>query len=247
MKYLKNILLFALMLIVSNIFGQQITNNNNSRSIEVLGYAEEEVVPDEIYVRLVLKEYFEGRIRITMKEQEETLIKAIQSMGYELENIRMTNSKSSYTKILWQSKEAISINTYVLKLSTAEEVKILVEKVKDMSVFSFEILSRTSSQLEKIKENVRAKAIQNAIDKADNMLKVLGETRGKVIIITESPYPVATAIPTSVYYSKQDLGRQPGRSISSVYDSNSSYNMDKVVEFDPITVTASIYVKFEIK
>ena len=45
----------------------------NKAHIDVTGTAETEVVPDEIYVAIVIRERYEGREKISIESQEEKL------------------------------------------------------------------------------------------------------------------------------------------------------------------------------
>lgn len=238
MRNFRFILILGLLVSFSFVFGQQ-TNKPEKRYIEVSGNVEKEVSPDEIYLRVVLKEYFEGRSKITIKEQEETLINVLKSMGYDIKNIHLQDANTSYTKILWKSDNAVAINTYIIKLSTAEEVKVLLEGIKDLKVYSIDIVKTNYSKLEQLKEEMRTEAIIKAKEKAEKLLATLGDTLGQTLIITETPkplYPERTTIDGVLVGNS----RYKFCSINSI-------NNDNTIEFEPIKISISIYVKFEIK
>lgn len=238
MRNFRFILILGLLISFSFVFGQQ-TNQPDKRYIEVSGNVEKEVSPDEIYLRVVLKEYFEGRSKITIKEQEETMINVLKSMGYDIKNIHLQDANTSYTKILWKSDNAVAINTYIIKLSTAEEVKVLLEGIKDLKVYSIDIVKTNYSKLEQIKEEMRTEAIIKAKEKAEKLLATLGDTLGQTLIITETPkplYPERTTIDGVLVGNS----RYKFCSINSI-------NNDNTIEFEPIKISISIYVKFEIK
>lgn len=238
MRNFRFILILGILISFSFVFGQQ-TNQPEKRYIEVSGNVEKEVSPDEIYLRVVLKEYFEGRSKITIKEQEETMINVLKSMGYDIKNIHLQDANTSYTKILWKSDNAVAINTYIIKLSTAEEVKVLLEGIKDLKVYSIDIVKTNYSKFEQLKEEMRTEAIIKAKEKAEKLLATLGDTLGQTLIITETPkplYPERTTIDGVLVGNS----RYKFCSINSI-------NNDNTIEFEPIKISISIYVKFEIK
>jgi uncharacterized protein YggE len=241
MRNFRFILILGILISFSFVFGQQ-TNQPEKRYIEVSGNVEKEVSPDEIYLRVVLKEYFEGRSKITIKEQEETMINVLKSMGYDIKNIHLQDANTSYTKILWKSDNAVAINTYIIKLSTAEEVKVLLEGIKDLKVYSIDIVKTNYSKFEQLKEEMRTEAIIKAKEKAEKLLTTLGDTLGQTLIITESYNPNYTVTGYG-YGNGVSLQRSAGRNIAS----DRSYSYDQAIEFEPIKISISIYVKFEIK
>jgi len=237
MRNFRHILVLGLLVSLTSVFSQQ-SNQPEQRYIEVTGTVEKEVTPDEIYVRVILKEYYEGRAKVTIKEQEETMINVLKTMGYDIKNIHLKDANTSYTKILWKSDNAVAINTYIIKLSTEEEVKVLLEGIKELKVYSIDIVKTSYSKLEQLKEDMRTEAILNAKDKAEKLLAPLGNSLGKVLIVTETPYP---------YYSTYSVDGVQVRSTKYSFYSNAQSNYDQAIEFEPIKINISIYVKFEIK
>src|SRR3954468_20663177 len=68
------------------------------RRIEVNGVAEKEVTPDIINVTISLKEYLDGKTKITISQLEQQLQKAVLAAGIAKDDFRI-NNLSSYNYI----------------------------------------------------------------------------------------------------------------------------------------------------
>ena len=79
---------------------QQIQNDRPY--IEVNGIAEKEVIPDMIYINIVIEERFSGG-KVTIEDQEKQLKEALQSLGID------SNEKYRIKAlVLWNHKPATS-------------------------------------------------------------------------------------------------------------------------------------------
>lgn len=56
-------------------------NKINLKTIEVIGEAEQEIIPDEIYLQIILKEYKKGGRKVKMNKLESELISAVEELG----------------------------------------------------------------------------------------------------------------------------------------------------------------------
>ena len=78
----KIIMLPLLMIIVLSSFAQNTVANPYPRTITVNGSAELEIVPDEIYVQVVLKEYEKkGSGKISIDKIRQDFLTAVRSLG----------------------------------------------------------------------------------------------------------------------------------------------------------------------
>jgi len=82
---MKKLLIVSLLLGWITLKGQNLSPNlNDSPFIEVVGVAEKEIVPDEIYISIVIKEHNEGKENVTIEQQEITLKAALTDIGIPL-------------------------------------------------------------------------------------------------------------------------------------------------------------------
>ncbi|PKP46668.1 MAG: hypothetical protein CVT95_06675 [Bacteroidetes bacterium HGW-Bacteroidetes-12] len=67
MKTLKTMTIFLLLTATFTVFGQTTTDSEvEKRYIEVTGTAEKEIIPDEIYISITIRERHEGKEKITI-------------------------------------------------------------------------------------------------------------------------------------------------------------------------------------
>lgn len=81
----------AIVLLLSSIvsFGQ--SNDAKRRTIEVKGSSEMEITPNEIFVRITLKEYKKGGDKIGLDQLESELINAIKKLKMDEDKLRAEN------------------------------------------------------------------------------------------------------------------------------------------------------------
>ncbi|MFN5843467.1 MAG: SIMPL domain-containing protein, partial [Bacteroidota bacterium] len=109
------------------------TKSDNQPYIEVNGTAEKEVVPDEIFISITLREKYVDKTKITIDIQEESLINALKNIGIDLSNLYLSDANADYVKVYWQKKDVLTRKDYTLKVSNATAVGnvfIELDKIK---------------------------------------------------------------------------------------------------------------------
>lgn len=109
MNRLKQLLTIAFLLITVLTFGQTSnTNFEESPYIEVIGTAEKEVIPDEIYIGIIIHEKYVNKVKVTIDEQEDKLKSAIVLLGIELTNLYLSDANADFVKIHWLKKGVLT-------------------------------------------------------------------------------------------------------------------------------------------
>lgn len=94
-------------------------SKENSNYIEVQGRAEEEVVPDEIYLRIVIDE---KEFKTSLDAVEKEMIKKLSAIGIDVEkDLEVQNIFSSLQKRFLKSDNVVATKTYVLKVGSAAQ------------------------------------------------------------------------------------------------------------------------------
>ncbi len=229
MKYL--LLLRLILISNSSLWSQIKTIENEKPYIEVNGTAEMDVTPDEIFIKIILKERQEGKTKITLTEQETNLKKAISSLGINLENLTLNDANADYSRIKWTSKDVVTRNEYVLKVSSADMVNKVYKKFAEIKVFDAYIYKISHSKIQEFRKEVRIKAIQLAKEKADYLLQAIGYQRGFPLVIREV---------VNNYISNNIVSNT---TLSSNYREK---NQRPSLQFQKLNIKISIYAKFEI-
>ncbi len=206
--------------------------------IEVVGKAEKEIMPDEIYVKITLKEKTESREKITIEQQEEKLKKAVLNANIDLKNLAISDVNSNYIKVRWNTKDVMTQKEYMLKTSTPQQLRLLFTELNKVEVKEAEIDHVSHSKIDSLTKAVRIDAIKAAKDKAGYLLTAINEKVGNCILVQESNpqlYVNENALSNNSYSSY---------SFNSV---NVSENIIQDIGFQKISIEYSIYCKFEIK
>ncbi|MFO7867797.1 MAG: SIMPL domain-containing protein [Bacteroidales bacterium] len=213
-------------------FSQIITQDNKVLPvIEVHGTAKKEIVPNEIFIHIAIKERNEGRNQVTVEEQEKKLKQKVQKLGISLDNLFLSDAQANYTSVSWFRKGVISETFYVLKVTNADKVSRVFEMLHSIHINDARVSHVSHSDIEMLEQEVRIEAIKSAKAKADYLLEAIGEKTGKALNVRENdnvrPYPQRNVM-YAQYSAKQEPENQP-------------------LEYKKITISSSIYVQFRIE
>lgn len=238
MRSISNLIMIALMVFSLNTFGQiDGACPEEKPYIEVNGIAEIEVVPDEIYISIILAERYENKEKITIEEQEEKMKSAIKSLGIDLKNLYLTDVNADYLKVSWQKKDVLTKKDYVLKVADANSAGKVFMELDKLAIRDASISKVKHSKIDSLKREVRIMAIKAAKEKADYLLEAIGEQTGKAQIVRENQFVSYDAVSNSKlggYVSYIDGVRVRGTAENDIV-------------FQKIKVQSDVYVKFLIK
>lgn len=243
MNKIKQLLTMAFLLTTILTFGQTNTPKTEEQPyIEVTGTAEKEVIPDEIYIGIIIREKYVNKVKVTIEEQEEKLKTAVRSLGIDLTNLYLSDANADYVKIRWQKKDVLTKKDYTLKVSNATTVGQVFQELEKLEITDAFISRVSHSKLDSLRKEVKIMAIKAAKDKADYLLAAIGEQTGKPLIIKE--YEI---LPLS---NVSGVNIRGGRTDGSLYYVDGVKVRDKEddeIQFQKIRLQTSIYVKFLIK
>jgi uncharacterized protein YggE len=236
---MKHILILGNFLIALNGFGQtNAINTNEPPFIEVNGTAEKEVIPDEIYIDIIIREKMVNREKVTIEAQEEILKNAVKALGINLANLYLSDANADYVKVRWQKKEVLTKKDYTLRVSNATTVGQVFMELEKLEITDAYISKVNHSKMDSLRKEVKILAIKAAKDKADYLLTAIGEQTGKPLIIREED------ILTNQGYS--NVSRGVSTENAGYYERNKDKDGNEI-QFQKIKIKASIYVKFSIK
>lgn len=243
MNQITSLFTAILLFLTLNSFGQTSNSDDIIPTIEVIGSAEKNLLPDEIYIAITLRERENGKDKIKIDQQEKDLKEGLKSIGVSLENLTLSDANANYVQVKWSKKDVITKIEYILKVSNAMMVGMVFEKLDELKITDAEISKVSHSKIEDFKKEVRIMAITAAKEKADYLLKAIGQQTGKAIKVNE-----------------QNLGSRLEDSNLNIRGSRSAGNIvyidgvqkmsvdsNKIIQFEKIKLQSAIYVKFEIK
>lgn len=215
------LLLFA---IVSQIGFAQ--NLQTSPFIEVVGTAEKEIVPNEIFVSITLNEQVEGKTKSSIEEQEKKLFEELKKQSISLDKLTFENASASELRIRKKTNNLINQKKYVLKLSSLEEVNHAMNAFDDAKIKAFYIEEMTHTNIEDFRKEVKILVLKAAKDKAKYLLESINQNVGSALEIVEvSDYNTINAR-SNVAIPKE---------------------IENEIGLKPIVIKFSLKAKFEIK
>jgi uncharacterized protein len=109
----------------------------------------------------------------------------LKEAGIDRKRLELADAGSSIGKIGRRDKDAFREKTYQIKLTSAPELEKFLEKLQPVKVDKADIVRVTHSDLDKIKLELKVKALQAAKSKADYLLKSIGAEVGKPLMVRD--------------------------------------------------------------
>ena len=153
--------------------------------IEVTGQAEMEVVPNEIYLQILVNEKdFKGKQEV--QQIEKSMIQKLTDIGIDVsKQLAIKDMASNFQKYWLRGAEANSIKEYQLKLADAKTAGQAIQELESLGLSNISIEKVDHSEIEKFKTEVKINAIKAAKEKAVALTNAIGQDVGKAIYIQE--------------------------------------------------------------
>ncbi|MDQ3046032.1 MAG: SIMPL domain-containing protein [Bacteroidota bacterium] len=185
-------------------------------SIQVVGTAEMEIVPDEIFMSVTLKEYIKDKKKYNIEELEKNLVNFLEKTTQtDKKDVKMDNMSAHmiYMKRKKNKDEQIT-KSYDVKFLNSKQVYLLYSVMDSLGISGAYVSRYSHSKMDEYKKQIKINAIKAAKEKASYLLEAIGEKAGKAISISESSGLVSVNDGT--------LNRYAGNSYSNISQSYSS-------------------------
>lgn len=185
-------LLFTFCIAVSSVLALQAQTAPviQERIISLTGTSELEIVPDEIYVSVTLREFTKDKRKYTIEELEKVFLHFVETTTTTPRaDVKMDNADARIIAMKRREKDAVINKTYEVKYKNNEQVLMLFSAADSLNLSYVNIRRYSHSKIEEYKRDVRVQAVANAKEKATYMLAALNQKPGKVLTLTETiPY-----------------------------------------------------------
>lgn len=242
MKHLKNIKILFIMVVMiftTNIFGQTKIDNEEKPYIEVTGFAEQEVIPDEIFINIILREKYINKEKMTIENLEGKLKQYLKEIGVDNSNLYLSDANADYVKVKWWSTDVITKKDYTLKVSNATMVGQVFMQLEKLEITDAYILKVNHSKQDSLNKEVRISAIKSAKSQADYLLAAIGENTGNPLIIKEQE----RITPSSGINFRENRSSGIVYYVDGVKKRENNENNEEI-QFKKIKIVSYIYVKF---
>ena len=211
-------------------------------NIEVAGFAEMEVVPDEIYFSISLREYYTDeknqKDKVNISTLEKQLIKAVADAGLPKESLSISGVGGYQNYVDKKKKPATFLENkqYELKVASPEKLDGILSKVESRGVQYANVARVDHSKKEEFKKQVKIDALKAAKTKAEYLVASLDQKLGKVLEIKELDENLYFPQPV---FAKANVRAFAAESADAVADSD--------VQYQKIKISYRMQAAFEIK
>lgn len=179
--------LFILAALITLSFGTFAQSIDTRRKIEVVGLSEQEVTPDIINVTISLKEYLNGKTKVTIEQLEKQLEKAVAEAGIAKTDFTVNNLSSyNYEYQKKKNPDFLASKQYGIRFADLNKFNNIISKLDPKGIQSTSIDSYDYSKINQLKNELKLKALLSAREKANYLVTGLGEKLGPVLHIMES-------------------------------------------------------------
>ncbi|SMO44444.1 hypothetical protein SAMN06265379_101851 [Saccharicrinis carchari] len=164
---------------------QGVKNFIDQPYIEVTGSSKIEIVPDEIYISIEIKED-DSKGKKEVEQLEKKMISALSSMGVDVKRDLSILDFSSDFKEYWYKKSSIrNDKKYQLIVNSGQMAGQVYYQLEKIGISNLAILKTDHSKIEAFRQEVKVKAIKAAQQKARSMAEAIGQTIGKALYVQE--------------------------------------------------------------
>jgi uncharacterized protein YggE len=206
--------------------------------IETSASAEALVVPDRIYLTIILTEK-DTKGKLSVEELEKKMIDKLAATGIDLSSqLEVSDLSSDYKKYALKRKDILKAKAYSLLVYDAKTaMKVLVELEKeDISNISLE--KTEYSQIESLKLELKTKAVYKAKKNALAMSEIIGQKVGNAIYISD--------LRNKTFNTDALEGRLAGVVVSG-YGVKKFDSEDIDIEICKIKIEVEVNVKFKLE
>lgn len=177
--------------LITGATAQNFPNAVKQKTINVSGMAEMEVVPDEIFVQVELREYKKNTGKVDIESIKSRFIKSVMGLGISDTNISVQGYSGWDGNYWWyrrnkkKNPDMMASITYWVKLNSTQKMDELVEKMDDEATQNFFIAKVSHSRMTDFKKQLKVQAVKAAKEKAGYLAAAIGENVGEALTINE--------------------------------------------------------------
>jgi len=208
--------------------------------IEVTGKAEMNIIPDLIYVNIILSEK-DNKYKQSLDEIEKSMTSKLTEIGIDPNKDLSIRDFVSIFKSYWISKTAVVLTKeYQLIVHDTKTLQKVYFELQKLDISNVQIEKVDNSKIEQFRKEVKVNAIKSAKEKAESLTSAINQSIGKAIFIQELDNSYINALSANV----RGVSAQAIRKSSSDYQVESSM---PDIEFEKINIQYAIMVRFDLK
>jgi uncharacterized protein YggE len=160
------------------------------KTISVNGSAEMEVIPDEIYVQVDLREYKKkGEEKTELEKIKNDFLTSCKAVGIADSNIAVASYDGYNMATVWRRRkkdpELLSSIAYQIRFNNTRMLDDLVNRLDDEATNNFSIIKTSHSKITEYRKQLKIMAVKAAKEKATYLSESVNEQLGAAITIVE--------------------------------------------------------------
>lgn len=203
--------------------------------MEVTGKAEMEVIPDEIYLSILIQEK-DNKRKTNLAQAEKDMIQRLKTLGIDTKKQLSVKDLGSNFKNYWiKSSDILTSKSYELLVYDAQMAGKVLLALEAEGISNVQVDRVDHSKIEQLKRDVKIQAIKVAKEKANDMAEAIGQTAGKAVYIQENDY-------MSTPYNKRGVGLMR----ANVMMVDAAIEQVPEIEFEKIRLEYQVLTRFEL-
>lgn len=209
------------------------------RTIKVVGTAEMDIIPDEIYMQVELREYTstKDKKKYTIEELEERFLNYLNKVVLvENKEVKYDDMSAYISFMRRKNKDEVITKTYSVKVKNSKQVYLVYSAMDSLAVRNAHIKKYSHSKMDEYKKQIKIDAIKAAQNKAEYLMAAIGSKAGKPVSVVEKSG-----------YVTIDEDKRPyrGNLYSNTYSQSVSSNYDGDDD-KGVIVSKTIKLRYEI-
>lgn len=200
------------------------------KTISVTGSAEMEVIPDEIYVQVDLREYKKkGEEKTELEKIKNDFVASCRAVGIADSDIAVASYDGYNMANIWRRKkkepELLSSISYQVKFKDTKLIDDLVNRLDDEATKNFSIVRTSHSKITEYRKQLKIMAVKAAKEKAIYLSEATNEQLGAAITITEPNESASSDVLSGMYKSNSNVAGLVNQDKFDAYSIN-DYGID---------------------
>jgi uncharacterized protein YggE len=242
---MKKILILSMLLTTCCLLkAQNQLPNPFPKTISVNGSAEMDVIPDEIYVQVDLKEYKKRTEKIELENIKTNFLSTCRAIGIPDSLISIVALEGyNYNYWHWRKRkkdpDMLAAISYQIKLKDSKKIDDLIDNLDDEATSNFQIVRTSHSRIQEFRKQLKIQAVKAAKDKAIYLTEPIAEKLGEAITITEPD-------DSSIYYYA--VNKTSNTTLKEKYQiERDSNNGNAPIDFKKIKLKYDVKILFALK
>ena len=152
--------------------------------IEVRASATRKVTPDEIYLKITIKES-DYKDKKSLQHMQNIMVKELEKQGIDIDkNLTVLSMGSSMKLKTFSSKiKTLTEAVYILKLSDAEAMQNVISALEAQDISNIALAETKYSKRDTLESELGVEAIKKAKQRATELVAAIGQEIGKAIYV----------------------------------------------------------------